>query len=328
MLDQRTITFLAVCETMSFTRAAEQLHITQPAVSQQIHALESEYGCRLIQCKGRKLRLTEEGELLRQGAAAMRSDENLLLERIRGSGSRELPLHFGVTKTIGEFVIAAPLAAYLKAHPKAAVQMEIGNTGDLTDRLQNGGISFALVEGCFDRNEFDSETFASVPFIPVCAAGHRFRCGKKPEVLKDLTGETLLLRERGSGTRDILEKQLAAAGLSPECFDRTVEIGGMHTILGMLEADAGISFMYRSAAEEGIRAGKLSDILLNDLRLHHDFSLIWEKGSANAAAYRQACRELRQPVKAPEKEPVRIPGSAFTKARAKTVDRTSGKESK
>jgi DNA-binding transcriptional LysR family regulator len=292
MLDQKIITFLTVCETMNYTKAAEQLHITQPAVSQHIRGLEEIYGCRLFICRGRKPVLTDAGILLRDSASAMRSDEELLRRRITEGGRKEIPLHFGVTMTIGEYVIAAPLAAYLKKHPDTDVRMSIANTSELIGKMDSGELQFALVEGYFDRDRFASMTFESVPFVPVCAADHRLLCGKEVPVLKDLLGERLLLREPGSGTRDILEKQLAAAGLSLHDFSKTVEIGGMHAILQMLEADAGISFLYLSAAEKPIREGKLREIPLADLKISHDFSFVWKKDSIYGQDYRKICREL------------------------------------
>lgn len=292
MLDQKIITFLTVCETMNYTKAAEQLHITQPAVSQHIRALEEMYGCRLFICRGRRPVLTDAGVLLRESASAMRSDEELLRRRIAEGGEKELPLHFGVTMTIGEYVIAMPLAAYLKKHPDTDVRMSIANTSELLGKMDSGELQFALVEGYFDRERFSSMTFESVPFVPVCAAGHQLLCGKTVPVLQDLLGEKLLLREPGSGTRDILEKQLAAAGLSLHDFSKTIEIGGMHAILQMLETDIGISFLYLAAAAEPIREGKLREIPLADLKISHDFSFIWKKDSIYSEDYRKICREL------------------------------------
>ena len=290
MLEFRILTFLTVCGTMNFTRAAEQLHITQPAVSQHIQALEETYGVKLFCYEGKRLRLTESGELLRQTAAAMHNDELLLRQRLRAGGSPELPLHFGVTMTVGEFLIAGPLSAYLRRHPGADVRMEMANTELLLAKMRRGELNFALVEGYFDRAEFDSAVFRTERFIAVCSAGHRFPA--EPAELRDLLGERVLAREPGSGTRDILEKNLAAKNLSLRHFAGVVQIGGMQPILQMLERDAGISFLYEAVARERLRAGTLRELPLRDLQVKHAMALIWERGSVFSEAYQALCAQL------------------------------------
>lgn len=290
MLEFRILTFLTVCGTMNFTRAAEQLHITQPAVSQHIQALEETYGVKLFCYEGKRLRLTESGELLRQTAAAMHNDELLLRQRLRAGGSPELPLRFGVTMTVGEFLIAGPLSAYLRRHPGADVRMEMANTELLLAKMRRGELNFALVEGYFDRAEFDSAVFRTERFIAVCSAGHRFPA--EPTELRDLLGERVLAREPGSGTRDILEKNLAAKNLSLRHFAGVVQIGGMQPILQMLERDAGISFLYEAVARERLRAGTLRELPLRDFQVKHDMALIWERGSVFSEAYQALCAQL------------------------------------
>lgn len=290
MLDFRIITFLTVCDTRNYTRAAEQMHITQPAVSQHIRCLEETYGTKLFCSEGRRLTLTPEGEVLRRTATAMRNDELLLRERLRTGANGELPLHFGVTMTVGEFLIARPLSAYLLGHPGADVCMEMGNTEELLGKLRRGALYFALVEGYFDRAEFDSALYRTERFLAVCAANHRF--ARPPAALRDLLGERVLAREPGSGTRDILEKHLAAQNLALFDFADIVQISGMQAILQLLERDVGISFLYEAVARQGIRTGTLRVIPLRDFQVEHDIALIWERGSVFAEEYLDLCRQL------------------------------------
>lgn len=275
---------------MSFTKAAERLHITQPAVSQHIRYLERDYGAKLFEYEGKRLHLTGSGELLRRTAAAQRNDDRLLRERLSTGPERGFPLHFGATMTIGEFAAARPLAAYLAAHPHAEIQMEIANTEVLLRRIRQGELHFALVEGYFDRQEFESMLFSTERFIAVCASHHRFEI--PPDRLRALLGERVLAREPGSGTRDILEKHLAAQNLALSDFADVAQIGGMQTILQLLALDAGISFLYERAARAEIVSGNLREIPLSDFRVEHDFTMVWERGSANAPEYRAICKEL------------------------------------
>jgi DNA-binding transcriptional LysR family regulator len=289
MLDFRIQTFLAVCDAMNFTRAADELHITQPAVSQHIRALEESYGAALFVRDGKRLRLTDAGILLQRTAAAMRNDDRLLRERL-ASGAEDIPLRFGVTMTVGEFLIARPLSDYLSHHPAADVRMEMANTEELLGRLRRGALNFAIVEGYFDRGEFDSSVYRTERFVAVCSSRRRFP--REPDTLRALLGQRVLVREPGSGTRDILEKHLAARNLSLSDFAGAVQIGGTQPILQLLERDAGISFLYEPAARELLRAGTLRELSLSDFQVRHDMALIWERGSAFAETYQNVCAEL------------------------------------
>jgi DNA-binding transcriptional LysR family regulator len=292
MLDTRVETFLAVCETMSYTKAAAALHLSQPAVSQQVHALEQDYGTSLFLYQGRRLHLTAAGRALARAATTARNDDVLLRRHIAAGGVDEPPLRFGVTMTIGEFVVARPLARLLDLHPRADVRMEMANTSVLLARMRAGSINFALVEGFFDAHEFDSEVLSVERFVPVCAVGHAFP--REPHRLQDLLDERVLVREAGSGTRDALERQLATHGLSVGAFGHTVQIGGMQAILQLLELDAGISFLYEPVVAERIAAGRLREIDLENFSVTHEFSMVWERGSAYESTYRLICEQLRE----------------------------------
>ena len=116
MLDFRMDTFLAVCETMNFTRAAEQLRLTQPAVSQHIHLLEEHYGSKLFTYQGKRLALTAAGALLRDAARTMRHDEAYLAQQLQALAGTARPLCLGATLTVAEYALPEQMAAYLAAH--------------------------------------------------------------------------------------------------------------------------------------------------------------------------------------------------------------------
>ena len=105
------------------------------------------------------------------------------------------------------------------------------------------------------------------------------------EQLKDLLGEHLLIREPGSGTRDILEKNLEIKNIRLTDFSHMTEIGSMHVILQLLEKDAGVTFLYRTAVEEGIEDGRIRELHLRDFQMEHDFAFIWNKGSIYGDVY-------------------------------------------
>ncbi|WP_366557944.1 LysR family transcriptional regulator [uncultured Oscillibacter sp.] len=291
VLDFRVETFLCVCRYMSFTAAAEALHITQPAVSQHIRYLESAYGVRLFDREGKKVRLTPAGALLRRTMMTVQNDQQAMLRRMREAGSGRRTLSFGVTLTIGEYGMVHSLARFLKSHPDTDIRVRFGNTHDLLERLRRGAIDFALVEGYFASEEFDTMVDRTEPYIPVCAAGHRFR--QEVQVLTDLLGERLLVRESGSGTREILEKNLAVRNLRLTDFAHLAEVENMHTIVSLLRMDCGIAFLYRAAVAQGLRDGTLRQIPLEDFQMQHDFTFLWNRGSSFSREYREICGQLR-----------------------------------
>ena len=173
MLDFRVETFLAVCQTMNFTRAAEQLHITQPAVSQHIHALEEQYGTKLFRSQGKQLQLTESGRLFFRTAAAMHHDDLRLREALHQENTRRR-LRFGATLTIGEYIMPGPLRRLLERKPDIQLYMLTANTQELLKLLDQGELDFAIVEGYFDKQAYDSLVYCTQRYIPVCSAEHPF----------------------------------------------------------------------------------------------------------------------------------------------------------
>lgn len=127
--------------------------------------------------------------------------------------------------------------------------------------------------------------------IAVCARDHIFEV-KSPETMQELVKERLLVREPGSGTRNILEELLLARGMGIKDFLHYTEVENMHTIIGLLKRDCGISFMYKIAVADELKNGTLKEIRLSDFKMQHDFDFIWEKGSIYTEKYIGICEEL------------------------------------
>lgn len=290
MLDFRIHTFLAVCRTMNFTEAARQLHITQPAVSQHIHALEKEYGTQLFGYQGKKLELTDSGQLLFQAANAMNHDIRHLQEQIRQIASRR-SMYFGATLTIGEYIMPEALIRLLRREPEIRLRMLIGNTEELLRLMDHGEIDFAVVEGFFPNHVYDSLVWKKERFVPVCSPAYEF--AGTAASLKDLPGERLLVRESGSGTREVLERALREHNILLEDFMLLTELGNLNVIKTLVSAGAGISFFYESVVKKELDSGELREIELGDFSLSHEFSFLWQKGSQFASYYRDMFGMLR-----------------------------------
>ncbi len=292
MIDFRMKTFLTVCECMNFTRAAQVLNLTQPAVSQHIRYLEEQYDTPLFIREKKKLYLTDAGQILKDSLETLQSDDHRMKIRMQQSMAGKKGLTFGVTMTIGEYAVIPSLARFLKAHPQWEIHICYGNTQTLLSRLREGTLDFAIVEGYFREDLYTTRILQKEPFIGVASSKHIFQ--KPVSCLRDLTGERLLLREHGSGTRAILTKILALNNLSAEDFSHIIEIENIHAIVSLLQEDCGISFLYQSAVQKELEDKTLMEIPLSDFKIAHDFSFIWNKDSIFSAQYEAIFQELQK----------------------------------
>lgn len=252
-MDRRLETFLAVCQTMNYRRAAEALHLTQPAVTKQIQSLEASYGVRLFSYDGRKLAKTAPGSALEVFAISQRYQEQEL-ERALHAAPRKI-LRVGATKTIGDYILPPAICSFVRA-PEHELQFTVDNTTRLLGQLEAGQLDFVVVEGIFDKRRYDSFLLREEPYIGICAAGHRF-AGRRvsPE---ELLTETLLLREPGSGTRSILERELMQVSYSTAAFSRTICISSFPVIRTLTAANCGISFLYEAVVRGSPEIGSFT----------------------------------------------------------------------
>lgn len=301
MLDHRVATFLAVYRRRSFTQAGRELSLTQPAVSQHIRQIEAHYGCRLFCKSGRAVLPTPAADLLFRALNTAQNDETRLMAELKDlertgnaadTGSRQLV--FGCTRTVGDAAIPPIIARHAAAHPDDRISMRIDNTAQLVRQLEDGQIDFAVVEGSFDRTRFDSAPLSHEDYIAVAAPA--IAATLPPDgrrALADLLTHRLVLREAGSGTREIFERLLAAHDHTVADFAGTIELGGMPAIVKAAAAGCGVAFLYRVAAEDALAAGTLVDVTPTDCRLTHDFCLIWQRGSRYAPRWRALARSWR-----------------------------------
>ncbi len=292
MLDFRVRTFLTVCRTLNYTRAAEELSITQPAVSQHIAYLERSYGAKLFALRGKKPQLTDAGRLLRDAFATMAHDELLLHGQIAAlAGERGVALNVGATLTAGEFIVARPLARWLAERPDARVALHAGDTRELLDLLAEGTIDSAFIEGPFDRSAYRCDELCTERLVCVCAPGHPF-AGTVRRV-DELLGERLIVREPGSGTRAVLENALTARNLSIAAFGHVGTASSIGIIKALVEEGAGISFLYRAAVRDELRDGRLGTIEVDGAPIEHPIAFVRLANSAFEGQFARFFDEIR-----------------------------------
>lgn len=264
MMDYRIDTFLLVCERMNYRKTAEILGITQPAVSQQIHFLEQQYGCKLFVYKNARLQKTEAAELLEQYARAMRLQEQHLRQKLN---CKIQELKIGATKTIGDYVLKEQIRAFLTPEDHA-LSLVVDNTEHLLKLLEENQLDFAVVEGYFDRSRFDSQLLRLEPFVGVCSKDHPF--AGREITLPELFSQTLIHREEGSGTRAILEQMLQSRSQSLSRFKRQICISSFPVILDLVKNGYGVSFVYQVLADSDPDIAKFTisgETILREFRI-------------------------------------------------------------
>ena len=285
MLDFRMETFLAVCQCLNYTRAAEKLNITQPAVTQHIQYLQEYYGVKLFTYRSKQLTLTPGGAALRDAAVTMLHDEEKLKRDLLDYQVGKRSLRFGATLTIGAYALPGRLADYIKRHPEVDVHILVENTRVLLRELDEGRLDFALVEGYFRKDEYDFLPWTTEPYVCVCGPDRPLPAGTVR--LEELFSENLILRNPGSGSREVLVRVLEERNYRPSDFCHVAEVSDLTLIKELVKAGCGISFLYRRAAERELAEGSLREIPLADFHVEHEFTFLWRKGSVFEGEFRQ-----------------------------------------
>jgi DNA-binding transcriptional LysR family regulator len=273
MLDLRVETFLCVWKNRSYSRASEELCITQPAVTQHIQYLERHYNSKFFEYSNRELKLTKAGELFYKYAISAKVAEKAITDKLREINEKSKKLSFAATLTIGEFTLAPILADFIKTFSGYDVTMYVDNTETVLEMLERGEITFALVEGLFNKGDYETRLLKTASFILIAPVHHRLAT-KESISLEDLKGETIILREKGSGSREILERGLFDKNYTLEHFGNIIEIGNVNVIKNMVKNGIGLSFMYKDAAIREIQEGFLREVVISDFVLEREFNFI------------------------------------------------------
>ena len=253
MLDYRIDTFLTLCECMNYRKTAEILHISQPAVTHQIHYLENQYGQKLFEYENRRLVKTEAAAVLEKYARAAKLQEKDLREKLENNPIHSLRI--GATKTIGDYYLKGHIRRYLTS-PDNALTLLVDNTERLLRLLEENALDFAVVEGFFDKTRFDNILLRREPFVGICRRDHPF--AGREVTMDELLQETIIHREDGSGTRAILEQELRGYNESLQRFQRRICISSFNVILDLVKQGFGVSFVYNILADSDPELAKFS----------------------------------------------------------------------
>lgn len=278
-MEQKLETFLTLCKTMHYGRAAEALNLSQPAVSKHIQALEAQYGVRLFDYQNRRLKKTAQGQLLEQYAISLRYNEQALCAALQAAPSRKLRI--GATKSIGDYILFPEIYRYLQ-RSRNELTFLVDNTAHLLSLLEDGALDFVVLEGTFDRRRYDCFLLRSEPFVGICAKDHPFAGKDIP--IPELFSQRLILREEGSGTRRILLDALAQQGWRADAFASVACVSSFKLICGLVAQNCGISFLYEAVAAH---SAELARFTCPPLTQRHDLNVVYLKGTQAEALARE-----------------------------------------
>lgn len=264
-------TFRAVAEQLSFSAAAHELSISQPSVSYQVKELEAVLGLPLIDRLGKRVRLTEAGEVLYEYARrtlTLLDEATLVMEQMRGI--ERGTLRVGASTTVGIYVIPLALGAYKKLHPNLALSLEIGARETLQERVKRGVLDLAVLSLPIADPDLESTSFMDDELVMVVPAGHPL-AGRSNLTLRDFTGESFLMREPGSGTRIAVQMASRAAGVSLQVG---MELGSNGAIKHAVEAGLGVAVLSSHAIELERRGGGLVVVDIEGFPILRPWSIV------------------------------------------------------
>ena len=284
-----------MAEHRNFSRAAALLHLAQPTVSQQIQALEEEYGTRLLDRTSKSVALTAAGRALyAQAGAVLRQCAELRRAVLQAAGSVSGPLTLGASQTIGEYILPRLIAAFQADHPGVTVRLQIHNTEQIESLVQAGQLDLALVEGPLESQELLQAAFLEDHLVVIAPPDHPWR-DRSSISLADLRGERLVMREAGSGTRRVMEAALQAAGLNPEELHVVTELAGMEAIKGAVEAGMGVACVSHWAIRKELRLGTLLARSIRGVPMQRGLRAVYPAGRTLLPAASALLRLLQSP---------------------------------
>ena len=296
MLDTRMETLLMVCEKNSFTRAAEALAMTQPAVSHHIRTLESELGIKLFYRGKNALKLTPEGEIVVQYARRIKALHEKMLRALAGAEKQMSNIRVGITHTAESSLIAEVLAKYSTSAPGLRLTVITDIIKNLYDMIDNYEIDLAIVEGRAPEGDINA-LLLDTDYL-VCVVSNQNPLAKKSMVtLNDLRKEKMIVRLPGSGTQNLFISHLESIGMSIDEFNVVLEVDHIATIKDLIRKDMGISILARSACMDELRKGKLTALPIENLSMVRQTNILYHKDFSHPEVLQALTRLYRETAK-------------------------------
>lgn len=284
--------FVTVADLLHFTRAAESLGLSQPAVSAAIAALEAEHGLRLFDRIGRRVEMTAAGDLLRiEARAILRKVEDAGSMLAELTGLTRGALRLAASQTVGHHWLPPRLARFAAAFPGIRVDLSIGNTQDVADAVRDGRAELGLAEGAVSDPTVMTETIPGDRLLLLAGRDHPWAMEGAGGMASpaDLAAARWILREPGSGTRALFERAIRAVGLDPAALTVALTLPDGALIRHALLAGLGVSVLSDLVVADALRDGRV--VALDGLDLpERAFHLVRHRDRHRSAAERAFVR--------------------------------------
>lgn len=272
--------FCLVAQVKSFSKAARLAHLTQPAISAQIQSLESSLDVILFNRTSTGVQLTEAGQVVHHYVKKMlRLQEEMEKQVAIINGEDNLELVVGGTSTVGNYALPCSIWTFKEKFPKLQIRLEVGNTREILQKLQDGALDVAVVEGPLSNpgSDWIIKDIATEEMILV-APNHGSYANREFIMAKELIEVPLIHREIGSGIRKTFEDALISVGVNPSNLNIAAEMGSIDAIKSAVEAGLGLTVACKMSVQKELRHGTLKTIDIKDLPLSITFRVIYRPG--------------------------------------------------
>jgi DNA-binding transcriptional LysR family regulator len=267
--------FYTVANTGNFSTAAQSLHMTQPGVTMQIQSLEDYYGTKLFRRSRKKVELTEAGKALmpyaETGIALIRDADRAMSQFTH---NLEGKLNLGASLTFGEFILPRILGVFSSEYPHIGINMRVMNTTQILEEVLNHQLNFGLVESEVHHPNLHTESVLNDELKLILPAAHPLADNPKIH-FEDILEYPFILREKGSGTRDVMEKEMLRCGADASLLRIVMEIGNTGAIKSAVEAGFGLSIMSPTAVKHEVALGLLTVRDIADFTFTRQFNAIY-----------------------------------------------------
>ncbi|MGD0713680.1 MAG: selenium metabolism-associated LysR family transcriptional regulator [Gaiellaceae bacterium] len=272
--------FCAVVERRSFSQAAEQLGVTQPAVSLQIRSLEKRLGLQLLDRSGRRVEPTEAGQRLYRSAQRLLAMEEQLLAELGDEAEGELTgrLEIGASTGPGGTALPIVLCEFQARHPDIHVALSVSDTQRVVEQVARRELELGVVGAVRRHRGVVFEPFFRDEVVLAVPRGHRFANRTVP--LDELKGEPLVLMQEGAGVRQVIDDELRNAGVRLRDLDVRLELGLQESARSAVVAGFGVTFISRSAIESDLAAGTVAIAQVEGLEPSREIALVRSSGRA------------------------------------------------
>ena len=276
MADRRLQVFHTVARLLSFTKAAESLHMTQPAVTFQVRQLEEYFNTRLFDRTHNRISLTDAGKRVFEYADDIFDLYAKMENAVRDmTGEISGILIIGASTTIAEYMLPALLGDFKRKYPDINVHLKVSNSDGIVSMVENNDIDLGVVESAVMNKNLVVENCRHDRLVAIVPPQHSLASEQKVQ-LKDLMSHAYIAREEGSGTREVIHEYLTNAGMKPADIHVAMELGSPEAIKGAVEAGMGVSIVSEVTIHKEIQLGTLVALEL-DPPMERPFSFVHQK---------------------------------------------------